>query len=132
MEPLIPFCGNLVAKQCRRFIRVSSARQLARNQKVRNGEEKKEEIGDFTSIQQNKQEHHQKKKRMTLTTHSLSFFHIPHNDVAVVMATQRYEIFTVTAEGYRLNTNLVGIIFRHELTGVEVPKDDGCLEHVTH
>jgi hypothetical protein len=68
---------------------------------------------------------------MTLTTHCLSFFHIPHDDVAIVTATQRYKIFTVTAEGYRLNTKLVGIIFRHELTGVEVPQDDRCLEHAT-
>jgi hypothetical protein len=85
----------------------------------------------FTSNDKNKQAHHQKKKRMTLTTHSLSFFHIPHNDVVVVMTTQRYEIFTITAEGYGLNTDLVGIIFRHKLTSVEVPQYDRCLEHTT-
>jgi hypothetical protein len=68
---------------------------------------------------------------MTLTTHGPSFFHIPHNDVVVVVTTQRYKIFTVTAEGYGLNTELVGIICRHKLTGVEVPQDDGCLERMT-
>jgi hypothetical protein len=60
----------------------------------------KKEIGHFTSIDQNKWEQHQKKKQMTLTTHSLSFFHIPHDDVVVIMTAQRYKVFTVAAEGY--------------------------------
>jgi hypothetical protein len=66
---------------------------------------------------------------MTLTTHGLSIFHIPHNYVAVITTTQRYKIFTVTAEGYRLNTDLVGIIFGHKLTGFKVPQNDRSLKH---
>jgi hypothetical protein len=41
VEPLIPFCGNLVAEHCLRFIGVRSARESARNQNVKNGEERR-------------------------------------------------------------------------------------------
>ena len=47
MEPLILFCGNLVAEHRLRYIRVHSARESARNRNVRNGEEGKNKFETF-------------------------------------------------------------------------------------
>jgi hypothetical protein len=83
---------------------------LPRNQNIKNGEEDRIKSVTLQPSSKTKQEHYQKKKQMTLTTHGLPLFHIPHNDVAVITAAQRYKIVTVTAEGYRLDTKLVAII----------------------
>ena len=68
---------------------------------------------------------------LTTVTQISESTYLPNDEVVVVLATERGEIFLVFGEAQRLDVHFVQFEAVHNLQRVKVPNDDISLQHNT-